>query len=123
LHNLIRNSLEALEGQDDAEVVLTTRSVRKKKRSYISIAVRDNGPGLPADGREKIFEPYVTTKAKGTGLGLAIVKKLVEEHGGEVRIESEVNAGTTVKILLPIEKVGEANNAPTGDLRPRRRSA
>jgi len=123
LHNLIRNSLEALEGQDDAEVVLTTRSVRKKKRSYISIAVRDNGPGLPADGREKIFEPYVTTKAKGTGLGLAIVKKLVEEHGGEVRIESEVNAGTTVKILLPIEKVSEANNAPTGDLRPRRRSA
>ena len=123
LHNLIRNSLEALEGQDDAEVVLTTKSVNKKKRRFISITVRDNGPGLPEDGREKIFEPYVTTKAKGTGLGLAIVKKLVEEHGGEVRIESEADAGTMVKILLPVAETGEANSPPKSDLTTRRRSA
>jgi len=120
LHNLIRNALEALEGQNDAEVLLKTRLLRKKKRQYIRITVRDNGPGLPEDDREKIFEPYVTSKSKGTGLGLAIVKKLVEEHGGEVGIESEVDEGTSVKILLPVEEVGKASEPVTSE---RRRSA
>jgi nitrogen fixation/metabolism regulation signal transduction histidine kinase len=123
LHNLIRNALEALESQDDAEVVLSTKFVEKKQRRYIQIIVRDNGPGLPADSREKIFEPYVTTKAKGTGLGLAIVKKLVEEHGGEVGIESEVNEGTSVKLLLPVEELVEANNPVTREGSIRRQSA
>ena len=123
LHNLIRNALEALEGQDNAEVVLKTRLLRKKKRQYIRITVRDNGPGLPEDDREKIFEPYVTTKSKGTGLGLAIVKKLVEEHGGEVGIESEVDQGTSVRILLPVEETGQAGRPATGETGERRRSA
>jgi nitrogen fixation/metabolism regulation signal transduction histidine kinase len=123
LHNLIRNALEALESQDNGEVVLSTKFVEKKKRHYIQIVVRDNGPGLPADSREKIFEPYVTTKAKGTGLGLAIVKKLVEEHGGEISIESEVNEGTSVKLLLPVEELVEVNNSVTREGSTRRQSA
>jgi nitrogen fixation/metabolism regulation signal transduction histidine kinase len=123
LHNLIRNALEALESQDNAEVVLSTKFVAKKKRQYIQIVVRDNGPGLPADSREKIFEPYVTTKAKGTGLGLAIVKKLVEEHGGEISIESEVNEGTSVKLLLPVEELVEVNSSVTREGSTRRQSA
>lgn len=103
LHNLIRNALEALEGQEDAEVLVATSLVHKGKKDFVQISVRDNGPGLPEEDREKIFEPYVTTKTKGTGLGLAIVKKLVEEHGGEVGIDSEVSAGTCVKIIFPLE--------------------
>ena len=51
----------------------------------VQIEVEDNGPGFPAD-RERLFEPYVTTRAKGTGLGLAIVKKIMEEHGGSVEL-------------------------------------
>ncbi len=123
LHNLIRNALEALESQEDAEVALTTKLVEKKKRQYIQIIIRDNGPGLPEDDREKIFEPYVTTKTKGTGLGLAIVKKLVEEHGGEVGIESEVDEGTSVKILLPVEEMNDVKNSVTQEGGTRRQSA
>ena len=123
LHNVIRNALEALEGQDDAEVILKTEAIKKKKQRYIQVTVTDNGPGLPEEGRGKIFEPYVTTKDKGTGLGLAIVKKLVEEHGGEVGIESEVDKGTSVNILLPVEEKGEASSPLTGEAGVRRRSA
>ena len=49
--------------------------------------VEDNGKGLPQQGRERLTEPYVTTRAKGTGLGLAIVKKIMEDHGGELVLE------------------------------------
>ena len=111
------------QGQEDAEVALTTKLVEKKKRRYIQIIIRDNGPGLPADDREKIFEPYVTTKTKGTGLGLAIVKKLVEEHGGEVGIESEVDEGTSVKLLLPVEEMNDVKNSATQEGSTRRQSA
>ena len=53
----------------------------------VAIEVEDNGQGLPHEDRERLFEPYVTTRAKGTGLGLAIVKKIMEEHGGELVLE------------------------------------
>jgi nitrogen fixation/metabolism regulation signal transduction histidine kinase len=104
LHNLIRNSLEALENQQDAVVQIATAKVTHKKGNWVQISVQDNGPGLAPDSRDKIFEPYVTTKSKGTGLGLAIVKKLVEEHGGEVTIDSETGVGTCVRILLRYAK-------------------
>jgi nitrogen fixation/metabolism regulation signal transduction histidine kinase len=106
LHNLIRNSLEALENQADAVVQISTAKAIHKKGSWIQILVEDNGPGLSTESRDKIFEPYVTTKAKGTGLGLAIVKKLVEEHGGEVTIDSEAGVGTCVRILLRVARSG-----------------
>jgi len=61
----------------------------------IAIAVTDNGIGLPQD-RERIVEPYVTTRDKGTGLGLAIVKKIVEEHGGDMTFASVESGGTQV---------------------------
>lgn len=102
LHNLIRNSLEALEDQRDPDVALSTRLLRGKKGRRVEILVRDNGPGFPAEDRDRIFEPYVTTKSKGTGLGLAIVRKLIDEHGGQVQIDSETSQGATVRILLPV---------------------
>lgn len=111
LHNLIRNSLEALENQDNALVQISTAKVAYKKGNWLQILVQDNGPGLAPDTQGKVFEPYVTTKSKGTGLGLAIVKKLVEEHGGEVTIDSEPGVGTSVKILL---RVAQAKNSDSG---------
>jgi nitrogen fixation/metabolism regulation signal transduction histidine kinase len=103
LHNLIRNALEALEGSDKPEVSISTRLDIADNGHWAEITIHDNGPGIPANKREQIFEPYVTSKDKGTGLGLAIVKKLVEEHGGEVRIDSDAGEGTCVRIRLPLQ--------------------
>jgi len=110
LHNLIRNALEALDEIPDGEVVITTsvQDVRGKPR--LEIAVRDNGPGFPAEHVEQIFEPYVTTKQKGTGLGLAIVRKLVEEHGGSVMIDNDVDAGAVIRIYLPYSETSVVTN-------------
>jgi nitrogen fixation/metabolism regulation signal transduction histidine kinase len=123
LHNLVRNALEALDSQDDGVVQVITHQVENDKGKRIRITVKDNGPGIPAADRDRIFEPYVTTKGKGTGLGLAIVKRLVEEHGGEVIIDSQVGLGTAVDILLPFTGSGETDVTLRDDTRERRQRA
>ncbi len=102
LHNLIRNAIEALEEQGQGKVVISSALTTVKDHQRVEIAVQDNGPGFPAEHLEEIFEPYVTTKQKGTGLGLAIVRKLIEEHGGNVIIDSEPGKGATIRIYLPL---------------------
>ena len=64
---------------------------------WVAIVVEDNGIGLPSD-RERIVEPYVTTREKGTGLGLAIVNKIVDEHGGDMSFASAEGGGTMVTL-------------------------
>jgi len=66
--------------------------------------VEDNGPGIPPDSVDRIFDPYVTSKPKGTGLGLAIVKKLVEEHGGWVEASNQAEGGLRITIALPADE-------------------
>ncbi|MEM8555240.1 MAG: PAS domain-containing sensor histidine kinase [Pseudomonadota bacterium] len=111
LTNVLKNAVEASEGevgptgQDGVgpEVRLSL-SIRD---GMVWITVDDNGPGFPMD-RNKLFEPYVTTREKGTGLGLAIVKKIVEEHDGRLRLEdaepfaSGAPSGARVTIGLPL---------------------
>jgi nitrogen fixation/metabolism regulation signal transduction histidine kinase len=106
LHNLIRNSLEAMEEQSNAEIDISTRLVAGAGAGAIAIDVTDNGPGFAESVMEQAFDPYVTSKAKGTGLGLAIVKKLVEEHGGQVRAANMERGGARISILLPISGGG-----------------
>jgi two-component system sensor histidine kinase HydH len=67
---------------------------------YVKLAVTDNGPGIPAEHREKVFNLYFSTKPGGTGLGLPMVKKIVEEHEGKIEVETELNRGTTFTICL-----------------------
>jgi nitrogen fixation/metabolism regulation signal transduction histidine kinase len=98
LHNLIRNALEALGGCAEGHVVIATRP---ETDDDVELLVSDDGPGFDPATIDKIFEPYVTTKAKGTGLGLAIVKKLVEEHGGSVTAENPAGGGATVRVRMP----------------------
>lgn len=102
LHNLIRNALEALDGRADGHVTITTR---RTETGDVELVIGDNGPGFDADALDKIFEPYVTMKAKGTGLGLAIVKKLVEEHGGSVTAENLSGGGAAVHVRLPSHRI------------------
>jgi signal transduction histidine kinase len=61
----------------------------------------DHGPGVPAELRERVFDPYVTTKSEGTGLGLALVRQTVETHGGKVRISETPGGGATFEVTLP----------------------
>jgi two-component system nitrogen regulation sensor histidine kinase NtrY len=76
----------------------------------VTIAVEDNGKGLPEELRDRLTEPYVTTRAKGTGLGLAIVKKIMEDHGGELVLDDRPGGGTRVLLILPRT---EAKPAPS----------
>ena len=66
-----------------------------------SIVVEDDGPGVAPEKRERIFDPYFTTKADGTGLGLAIVKKIVVEHGGTIDVGESALGGASFVIRLP----------------------
>jgi len=99
LHNLIKNALEAIDAHGLIEISL--HRVQKNNTDFIEIALYDDGPGIKDEQLEKIFEPYVTTKAKGTGLGLAIVKKIIEEHGGAIWIDTNRKVGAGFIIQLP----------------------
>jgi signal transduction histidine kinase len=70
--------------------------------------VEDTGPGIAPENLERVFEPLFSTKSFGTGLGLPTVKQIVEQHGGSIRIESEVGRGTRVLIRLPLTQSEEA---------------
>jgi nitrogen fixation/metabolism regulation signal transduction histidine kinase len=96
LHNVLTNAQDAL--SDAAEPTISIRIVRDAGR--LRLTVRDNGPGFPPQILSRAFEPYVTTKSKGTGLGLAIVKKIVDDHGGEIRLAND--GGGEVSIWLPL---------------------
>jgi len=95
--NLLQNAREALDGQGGQVFV---RALCHSDHS-IEVSIGDNGPGIPADKREQIFEAYYTTKAKGTGLGLATVKHNVELYGGTVRVESELGKGARFVLIFP----------------------
>jgi signal transduction histidine kinase len=68
------------------------------------VALRDHGPGMPADIRDKAFEAFFTTKHRGTGLGLSIARRVVEAHGGRIAIETPADGGTCVLIELPTSR-------------------
>ena len=102
LHNLIRNSIEALEMSDDGCINVSAGAVDFQGVKMVEIVVEDNGPGFQTGSVSQVFDPYVTTKPKGTGLGLAIVKKLVEEHAGTIDAENSEAGGAVIRIRLPI---------------------
>jgi len=76
-------------------------SLAQRDERTVRITIADTGAGIPKEDLPRVFDPYFTTRSSGTGLGLAIVHKIVEAHGGEVRLESEPGKGTTATILLP----------------------
>ena len=102
LHNVLTNAQDALAEVADARIVIAMA----QDAGRVRLTVRDNGPGFPPQILSRAFEPYVTTKSKGTGLGLAIVKKIVDDHGGEIRLAND--HGGEVSIWLPLATQGEA---------------
>jgi nitrogen fixation/metabolism regulation signal transduction histidine kinase len=102
IHNLMQNAQDALTSAESATVTVTTRLVADPAGDKLSLCVADNGSGIRADVMTRIFEPYVTTKARGTGLGLPIVKKIVDEHRGTILAENIAPHGAMITITLPV---------------------
>jgi two-component system sensor histidine kinase PilS (NtrC family) len=107
--NLVLNAVQA--SPRDGEVRVDVSETRndetppgvKLRGGGISIRIADDGPGIPAEAREKMFDPFFTTRPGGSGLGLAVVHRAVESHAGFVFVDSEVGSGTRVTVLLPRE--------------------
>jgi two-component system, NtrC family, nitrogen regulation sensor histidine kinase NtrY len=117
--NVLKNAVEAIEARARAAepdyrgriAVAIGGDARR-----VSVTVSDNGVGLPKD-RERILEPYMTTREKGTGLGLAIVNKIVEEHGGEMAFASTPGGGTTVTMTFARNPLAAGSEEPHRDAR------
>ncbi len=99
LSNITINAIQAF--QHKGEITFKTRA----EGNSINIEIIDNGPGIPKENIEKIFQPFFSSKGygKGTGLGLSIVKRIVQEHGGSVKVKSAQGKGTTFTISLPMD--------------------
>lgn len=104
LNNLIINAFHAIEGRQtqSSKIKLTTSTAAQVAGQYIDLVIEDNGPGIPEEIRESLFDPYVSSKAKGSGLGLAIVKRIVEEHSGSVWARDSHLGGAAMHLRLPI---------------------
>ena len=100
LLNLGKNALQAV-AATGGEVQLACRRVREHEHDVIRLSVKDSGPGIPPEARERLFAPFFTTREKGTGLGLAFVREIVQDHGGAVQVDSQPGAGATFTIALP----------------------
>jgi len=97
-NNLIKNAIQATPENRSTEVTIHI----SRTESQVQIDVEDNGVGISAEKKNKIFTPYFTTKSTGTGLGLAMVRQIVENHHGTIDFESTEGEGTTFTIMLPI---------------------
>jgi signal transduction histidine kinase len=119
--NLINNAFQAVQGEAERRKALRQSSVSERDLNYkpmvsitttltvnnqLLIAIKDNGSGIPDSIKDKVFQPFFTTKetGKGTGLGLSLAYDIVKAHGGELNLESNKEAGTTFNVSLPLPK-------------------
>ena len=110
LTNLIKNAAEAIEGAcAPGETPTGAIAIEITRRlEEIEVVIRDTGPGFPIEDRDRLLEPYVTTRKSGIGLGLAIVARIIEDHGGRMWLGDNDQAakGARVDIRLPIDPPG-----------------
>ena len=99
--NLLLNAVDAI--GEEGTLSLGTELLETENGRQVCIRIADTGAGISAENLPRIFEPFFTTKQRGTGLGLAITRRIIEEHTGDIRVESEPGKGTTFTIRLPAE--------------------
>lgn len=99
--NLLRNAIEACQGHGVAPDVRVDGTI-DHAQAVARVTVQDNGPGVAAEAREKVFRPFFTTKKDGTGLGLALVQKIIVTHNGRINVTSGPNGGASFQVTLPI---------------------
>jgi signal transduction histidine kinase len=108
--NLVANAFEALDGRGHITISASTSTIEADPAfagvhpptPAVLVDVADDGPGVPADVTDKIFNPFFTTKVTGTGLGLAIVRKIVDAHDGRIDVSSAPDTGTRFSVTLPV---------------------
>jgi two-component system sensor histidine kinase HydH len=101
--NLVLNALHAMP-EGGQITVLIEREKKGNFKGRVRITIEDNGPGIPQEHLQAVFDSFYTTKKDGTGLGLAICRSIVQRHGGTIEVASQEHEGTTVVILLPTEQ-------------------
>jgi nitrogen fixation/metabolism regulation signal transduction histidine kinase len=99
--NFVTNAAQAM--PDGGSIVLGAALEAEKKQTVLTFS--DHGKGIREEDISKIFQPYFTTKDVGIGLGLAITERIIKEHNGEIRVESQIDKGTVITVLLPLEPV------------------
>ncbi len=115
--NLLTNAMDAVESGNG---VVTLSSYFDAVSEEAVIEVQDNGVGISAEDKEKLFQPFYSTKGqKGTGLGLAVTRKIIEEHQGKIEIESKVGQGTTFRLRIPMSSGHDSSQTqwPGSELR------
>jgi two-component system, NtrC family, nitrogen regulation sensor histidine kinase NtrY len=113
--NLVDNAAESLKDSMVREIRISTTLL--ETRDAVEIEVSDTGEGVTAETKEKLFLPYFSTKARGTGLGLAIVARILEEHGGTVRVEQNHPVGTRFLVELPVAGGSEPGQTQAAETR------
>jgi len=93
--NVIFNAIQSM--SSGGELTIAT----KQRGSTILVEISDTGVGIPPENLSRLFEPFFTTKAEGTGLGLTNARQILQQHGGDIEVQSKVGVGTTVIISLP----------------------
>ena len=112
VENLVTNAVAAVEGEG-GEVVVSLEEVGGKGAAAYRLTVADDGPGIPAELRARVFEPFFTSRREGTGLGLAIARRLVTDVGGRIVLESEQGRGTCVHVILGVAEPAESAHQKT----------
>src|SRR5882724_2927357 len=110
--NLVQNAYEAMDSEGGTLRVDVSRE-RSNGRAGVQVRLQDTGPGIPAEMREQIFNPFVTTKKTGVGLGLSIVSKIVDEHHGTIRLENTGTKGACFAIFFPTEEKARQKTGST----------
>jgi two-component system, NtrC family, sensor histidine kinase PilS len=100
LTNIILNAIQSM--PEGGELTIQQSKVDLNGESRLSISIRDTGCGIGEEELDKIFEPFYTTKDRGTGLGLAIVSRVLESHGGQIAVESDLGIGTKIELSFPV---------------------
>ncbi|MGA0598862.1 PAS domain S-box protein [Enterovirga sp. CN4-39] len=108
LVNLLRNAADAMQDAPRRELVLATTL---QEDGQVEISVADTGPGISDEVADRLFQPFVTTKATGMGVGLSISRTIVESHGGRLWVEPNAQGGATFRLTLPAAAVEEASDA------------
>jgi signal transduction histidine kinase len=100
--NLIKNAMESMPAEGKISI-----TVDKEGKNYIVVSIADTGCGMTAEEIERIFNPEYTTKEKGLGLGIPLASEIIRGHGGDIRVISRKDEGTTFEVVLPCERLSE----------------